>query len=310
MSKSMSASKYSKPYYSIEIEARNLGVQIRVNDIPVFEVDDSGFLNTEVPINAFIKSDKNAISIITYPAFDDEDEQDEEYTEGSLVNVDLYVREDSDSTEKRQKINSLSIRPSKAYSDGEFDSVAVIDKIVNATDVVNVERDTSTLNFPLYGVYKKQVMTTWRISDMETPFSQWQWEKGKQIVDTRDNYQSLLKAYDELHRAFSQKNLDAIKKISTNRSKEYAEAYYLGSIDAGFEFSALGDYLNHPTAQLYNQLYTEDTKLEILANEKLARIIDGAGNQPVVFVDDESGLIHAAQFLWYKNKHNEWVLIR
>ena len=67
-------SSYQKPYFTIEFTAQRMGVNIRLNDIPVYDVQNSGFMTLELPVNEHVVSGENEISVITYPLFDDDDE--------------------------------------------------------------------------------------------------------------------------------------------------------------------------------------------------------------------------------------------
>ena len=57
MSTSLSSNNitnYKKPFISIEFNAKRLGVEIRVNDIPAFVIENTGFMTLEVPVSEYI----------------------------------------------------------------------------------------------------------------------------------------------------------------------------------------------------------------------------------------------------------------
>lgn len=307
------ANNYTQPYYTIEFTAQRLGFEIRVNDIPIFDIDNSGFMTQEVPINEYIVNGTNNITVITFPFFDDDDEQSIEYIDGVTLEISLYVREDSNKNSgSRELVSQAFIKPQLACNEKSELEVAILKKIPGSEQDLNitVTKNASTLNFPLYGVFNKQVLISWDVSELEVPFPLWAWHEGQVITDNKKSYKSLLEAYKKIHKAFLEKDLEKVKKINSQRSTELAISYYLGDKGNGFKYTAIGEYVDHPVAELYKQLYIEDTKLDILAKGKLARIMDGAGNHPVVFINDETGQIHSAQFMWYLNKNSEWILIR
>ncbi len=302
-------SHYKKPYFSIEFTAKRLGVNIYLNDIPIFNIKNTGFMTLEVPVNEYIINGNNEIKAITFPLFNDDDEQNDEYIDGASIDIGLYIREDDAPTEKKQLISKVSITPNNAYLNSPTEQIAIfVDSKENSTPI-STNKEATILNYPTYGNYKKQVVSKWNINNLKSSLPHWQWQDGELIKNNEDTYKSLLKAYKELHDAFSRKDLAMVKKISLPRSKEFSSAYYLTNTEAGFERSALGKDIDHPSIKLYEKLATDVSTLEVFASGKLARIIDGADIHPILFIDDDSGQFYQHQFKWQKN-NNEWVLIR
>lgn len=313
MSTSLSSNNftnYKKPNFSIEFTAKRLGVEIRVNDIPAFVIENSGFMTLEIPVSEYIINGNNTITVVTHPLFDDNDEQEDDYIDGSSIEVGLYIREDDEPVKNRKIISKVLVTPNNSYSTSSKKPTAIFyDNKSNNNSLISVIKDSDILNFPLYGTFKKQVATTWNI-DISSSFPRWQWQDGLSISNNESSYNSLVAAYTKIHEAFINKKIDLIKEISQQRSEELAIAYHLANADAGFEYSALGKYINHEKVKIYNQVFLDHTKFEIVGNGKLARIIDGGQIQPIVFVHDDTEQLYQAQFLWYLNKSNEWVLIR
>jgi len=303
---------YNKPYFSIEFTAKRLGVDIRLNDIPVFNIDNMGFMTLEVPVNPYIINGDNEIKVITFPLFDDEDEQYDNYIEGASIDIALYVRDDNEPIEKRKLISNVSIVPGNAYLE---DSEATVATFVNGIDesnrsVLKTEKNATILDYPSYGNFKKQVVTKWVIKGLKSSLPFWQWQDGELIKNNDETYKTLLEAYADLHKAFLSKDLELVKKISQPRSKELAIAYYLSDENAGFDYSALGKDIDHPTIKLYKELAVNVSKLEVFGNGKLARIMDGGDIHPILFIDNETEQFYLPQFKWYLNKNKEWILIR
>ncbi len=304
-------SHYKKPFFSIEFTAKQLGVDIRLNNIPVFNNDNTGFMTLDVPVNQYIINGNNEVEVITFSLFDDEDEQQDHYTNRSSIEVSLYIREDDEPTEKRKLISKVFITPGIAYLDSSKEQVATfIDSIDNTKNLISVTKDATILHYPLYGNFKNQVVTKWTIDNITSSLPHWQWQDGEKIPDNDTTYQSLLLAYTKLHTALLKKDINAVKKISLPRSRELAIAYHLHDENAGFEYSALGKDIDHPTIKLHDKVFLENMKLEIFGNEKLARIMNGADTHPIAYVDHETGQLYLPQFKWQKNKNDEWVLIR
>jgi len=305
-------SSYKKPNFTIEFSAKRLGLEIRVNDIPAFSSENTGFMTLEIPVNEYMINGKNSLSIITHPLFDDDDEQEEDYIPGSSVNVALYIREDDEPTDNRVLIDNVVITPGNAYLQTPNDPVALQEGQSNASQdsKFNIIKDAKVLDYPLYGNFIKQVITTWAIEDIKSNLPRWQWQDGATIPSSQATYKSLSTAYSKLHTAFMRKDLTSVKQLSEQRSKELAIAYHLKNTDAGFDYSALGKHIDHETIKIYEKVFLDHTKLEVFGHGKLARIMDGGKNHPVVFSDIKTEQLYQPQFMWYLNKNNEWVLIR
>ena len=304
---------YKKAWFTIEFEAQQMGLDIRVNDIPIFNIDNTGFMTLEVPINQYIINGDNHIQVTAHPLFDDDDEQQmNNFVADTIVEVGLYIREDEEPAEKRKLIDKILIRPEQAYLDEPHESVARFTGGMRSENhsEPNVTKDAHVLDYPGYGNFKKQVVTSWVIKNLATNFPRWAWQDGKEIVDDESTYNSLLAAYKVLYDAFENKDLDKIKAILKNHSAERAEAFHLENADAGFDNLSLERLIDHPTIKLHSELFVEYTKLDIFGNNRLARIMSGAHTQPIAFIDEETGQPYLPQFIWYKNSNNHWVQIR
>lgn len=303
---------YKKPYYTIYFKAVRLGVEIRINDISAFIVDNTNNMSLEVSASEYIINGINEIKVISFPFFDDDDEQTDDYPDFAKITVGLYVREDGESDDKRVLISEATIEPTKAYMSKKTTDAVTINK--NGPDYdkadVQIEVDSKLLTYPVYGTYKKQVVTSWKTTSIKTPFPQWEWQTGELIAESKETFDSLLKAYKKLHEIYRTKNIQKLKEINSHRSRELAIAYHLGGDDAGFEYAAIAKYLNHPRAKLYKEVDVENTRLVIMANGRIATIKSGGGTEPVFFADYEDEQIHNILNKWYKNKNGEWIMIR
>jgi hypothetical protein len=303
---------YRKAWFTIEFEAQQMGLDIRVNDIPVFNIDDTGFMTLELPVNEYLINGDNEVSVTAHPLFDGDDEQMGSFVENTKVEVGLYIREEDENSEKRKLIDKVLIRPEIAYWESSNEPVARFIGDIKSENHTSLQivKDADVLSYPGYGVFNKQVTTTWKIKSLETTLPRWAWQDGQNLTNDEASYQSLLNAYRRLYNAFKDKDINEVKKIAQERSKELAVAYYLGDSDAGFEYSAVSKDINHPTIELYEKLALHNSKFELLGHGKLARIMNAAHTHPILFLDYENEQTYKHQFMWYKNKNNEWVLIR
>ncbi len=310
MKQTIAAPDFKKPYYTIYFTAVNLGVEIRLNDIPVTNIENTNKMSLELPASEYIVNGINELKVITFPPFDDEDEQADNYYDFAEITVGLYVREDGSPDSERVLISEATIYPSKAYQEGSKAIIINPKSLGIDTASPSVQKDAKVLDYPLYGNYKKQVVSTWKTTPINSPFPRWEWQDGQTIPDNQETYDSLLKEYHKLFAAYKNKDLASLKAIAQHRSHDIATSYYLENDNTGFEYSAIGKFINHPSAELYKEVRTENTRLVVFANGKMATIQIGGGTEPVFFVDYEDGIIHNIYNKWYKNKNGEWILIR
>ena len=304
--------QYKKPWYTIYFKAAGVGIEIRLNDIPVINIENSGMMGLELPVNEYVINGVNELKVITFPIFDDNDDQADNHLNGAKISVGLYVREDGEPEAKRKLITEATITPLNAYSSSDIKSTITInnDSIDAENTTFDIVKDARILDYPLYGNFKKQVVTSWKSPVLKTGFPEWQWQKGQVIPDTKETYNSLLKEYAKMHKIFETKDLEELKKLSTHRSHETAISMYLKSDEEGFEYAAIHKFMNHPVAELFDEVRTENSRLVIFANGRMATIQTGGGAEPVIYVDYEDEIIHQLKNKWYRNKNGEWVLIR
>jgi len=55
---------------------------------------------------------------------------------------------------------------------------------------------------------------------------------------------------------------------------------------------------------------TDETKFDIYANGRMARIIDVAEYHPFIFKHKTMNIISTMKFGFYKNKAGKWIMIR
>lgn len=302
-------SSYKKPYFTIEFSAIQLGFEIRLNDIPVINIDDSGFMTLEVPVNEYIINGVNEINVITFPPFNDNDEQADNYIDGAKIEAGLYIREDTENSENRKLLNKVSISPINAYTNNNPIASFLFPLNTDNKEIL-FKKDANILNYPGYGNFNMQVSSSWKTRNINSSLPRWSWQNGQTITDNKETYNDLLKHYQLLYNALKNKDIESVKKISEPRSKELSSAFYLNGPDAGFEYSALGKDINSNDISLYEKLYLDGTKLELLAHGKLARITTGDHTQPILYLNYDTEQLYQHQFKWYLNQDNKWILIR
>jgi len=288
----MAESKYKKPYYGIKLDLTQVGVDIRLNDIPIYYDDEKGQLSVDLPATTSVINGKNELKIIAFPPYIDDENKMDKFLPGAEVSVTLYVQEYDDQSNTKETLSNISIKYNNDHKaeiltssyDSEQSEAKFIKNTTNST-IVN------------------------RTAEFKSGFPTWQWQSGVDIENTKDNFNTLLSAYKNIYSSFKEKNSAKVKDLYKNRAKETAIAFYLENIEQGHSKISTGEDMNDPSLKLHD-FWLENMFLDIFANGKMARIIDKDNDQPILFVDKESGTLHLHKFGFYKNKNNEWILIR
>ncbi len=300
------SAEFKQPEFTLELSVTGIGVDVKINDISI-EFDAMGGHSTMTyDVNESVISGINELKVIVFPYFEEHEDgivQSKQYHDEAEVKATLLVNEKGE----KQKIvlSQIFLKPSLPLNS---------DVVVNSNaqgkmqDVV-LDDMSQPISFPGI-VLNKQIVATQKSIPVQKNHPRWEWQDGKEILNTKENFDSLLTFYKEIYNAYKANDKMKLLEYYDHAASEFSVAYYLkGGKQEGHKFIETGDVLDNPEFELYD-FYTEDVKLDIFANGKLARIIDAGFYHPVVFVHKTKDLIYTLKFGFYKNKQNEWVMIR
>ncbi len=275
------------PYYGVDIDLHNVGVDIRVNDIPVYFDDSRGQLTVEIPTPDTIIDGNNTLSINAFLPI-----KTTEYEEGAYVTITLFQQDLSQDNNEKIKLSTATL---------QLDNVSAIASI---EDYVNNQKDAPDVELNQDKSAFLKVNTT-----ISSPFPRWEWQDGQLIEENQNNQDSLIEAYQIIHDALASKDLVKLKKEYSKRSKEVAIAYNLPDEDAGHQKLSVGDDMLNNELEL-RDLFTKNMRLHVLANGRLARISTSRNTQPIYYLQENPRLLHLYKFMFYLNDKNDWVMIR
>jgi len=251
-----------------------------------------GELTVEVPAPDKIIDGSNTLSISTgFPK--DGGKVSSPYQEGAYASATLFRQDGDDS---KQKLSSAII---KFGPDGiEF---------VETENHLNNKKSTPDLVMSKGG----KVLINESV-EIKSPFPQWAWQDGKNIENTRENYDSLIEAYRDIHSAMESKDVEKLFQLYSQRAIETAAAYSLDDEKQGHEKLSTGKDMVNSALDLYPfRTDYKGIRLNIFGDGRLARIVvDDRRNQPVLFTEPKARLYHFHKFMFYLNKENNWVMIR
>ena len=297
--------EYKSPEFRLKLAVTGVGVDIRLNDISV-EFDDQGGHSTMIfDVNESIIAGMNELKVIVFPFFEDRDDQflqTTSYHEEAEVKATLLVNEKGD--EERQTILSqIHLKPRLP-----LDEIVVIDNKEIKLERVSVDNKSQPLSFP-YVTYNHQIVASQKTLPVQDNYPRWAWQDGKNIENTKDEFDSLLLMYKKIHEAHKRGDKNELITLQNDAAIEFSKAYGLSGVNEGHNFIGTGEILNNNNYELH-ELHTDGSKLDVFANGKLARIVDAGFYHPVVYLHKTEDLIYKLKFAFYKNQNNEWVMIR
>jgi len=280
-------------YYGVDIDLHNVGVDIRVNDLPVYFDDEQGQLTTEIPAPDSIINGENQLSIDVFLPYDNATQsQTTSYPEGAYLMATLFEQDLTSSDSKKTKLSSISL------------TINELDALITTQDYIKEYQHSSTIK--LESNKRVNIKSSTNIS---SPFPRWAWQDGNIIKDNTQNYESLLKKYQEIHNTLTNKDLTKLKALYNQRSQEISYAYNLSDLEAGHQKLSVGNDMGNSDLEL-NELFIDGMKLELLGDGKIARLTNDLKAQPIFYFDESTQAFHLYKFMFYLNDQNEWIMIR
>ena len=299
------AADYKKPEFTLVLTITGVGVDIRLNDISIEYEMFSGHSTMTYEVNSSVIAGVNELKVIAFPFFGKtrKEGQTKDYHEEAEVKAALYVHEQGDDDNKTL-LSQIYLQPGLS-----LDKMASESVVIEGLESVVLDNINESLAFPNL-IINKQVVATRNTLPVQDNYPRWAWQDGQIIEDTQENYDSLLVAYREIYEAYKNNDRKKLLELHAPRSAEYAIANYLdGGVDAGHELLNTGERLDDVESEL-SEFRTTNIKLDVYANNRMARVIDGAQYHPFVFLHKTMNIVHTLKFGFYKNKAGEWVMIR
>ena len=299
------AIEYKSPEFTLDIVVTGVGVDIRLNDISVDFDTDGGHSTMTYDVNQMVIAGVNEIKVITFPFFENTPpyHQTKNYHSEAEVIVSLYVNEKSNSDAK-EILSQIHLKP-------QTPSDKVVNLSMKIKELADIELDNThqSLLYPDFPISQQMTVTRKSLS-VQNNYPRWAWQDGQIIKSNQKNYDSLLAAYREIYEAYRSKNRNKLFQLQNEAAEEFALAYALtGGIAEGHAFIETAEMLDNPDAELY-EFFTDGLNLEVFADGKMARIVDIANYHPVLFTHKTLDIIYTLKFSFYKNKQDEWVMIR
>ena len=253
--------------YKIEIDSKDCALDIFINDINIVSYYQKGPFYTVLGIGEYLKPTDNELTVILWPATNDSDRFDS----GSYCKVTLASRNRFE-TEQLSAFSGIHYHPTDDIgyntSDKSINRIAPINThLGKSVENVNFEHDAENFYYTLTQHF-----------DINPKYKVWKWENSP-ILASKNGYdkalppkqrEALFKAYEELWRAFKDKDLKKIEKLHHEYLLESVEANG-GTPEMYFRSLGLTDIINDPELTLA-PLSFKDVKYFYSLDKKLVTL--------------------------------------
>jgi len=200
----------NKPYFTLRIDTKGASYEAKINGIAVLrDVRDASMLNTEVPVNQYMKSGNNVISLNLFPEY-------EGGFKSANISLSLYVNRD-EAPESEKKLISNIVFTGVEHTKGtgiessmpamRLDSTDQMKKSTNGDVVVHMASIAPAKIMP-------DAITISQKIELETPFPRWGYLDAD-ALDFPENYKDYLNNKDKYKKTSSILFIKNIKKYMT-----------------------------------------------------------------------------------------------
>ncbi len=293
MQPSYAVNTLQNPVYYLDYSVSGTGAEIRLNDIPILYKDEKGTTTSTKPIPEYIIDGKNVLTIKTFPL----EEYGNQYKENASVEAKITVNERNGPLSASTVVLPLHVHPS---TDKEH--------ILSS----NIEK--AEYSQPSLIEFGDNEIVAARSVYIDSPYPRWAWQDGVSIEDNKENYDSLLKKYKEIHAALNNKDMDLVHQTYKAAAIEYALSYNYDDVQHGYRIMNAGGYINEEgwvLGDINMGLANMEFHFKIFANGKLAQLVD-PDNEPslILYLNFDDDMVSFQTFKFYKNEAGEWTLIR
>lgn len=253
-----------------------------------------GLTDSEKPVPESIIDGENILSVKVVPLNGEESL----FVDMKSVDVKLVVREKDAPLNQYQTLVHIKM--------SSFDQK---DQLFKGSD-----SDSGIGPVQLIDYSDKQIIAARKVN-IDSPFPRWAWQDGAMIENNDENLISLVDEYKKIYVALKNENTTEIRELYKEAAREYAAAYHYKDVAQGHRIMNTGSLVGNQEWVLgdVQKLLDKGVKfdLDVSADGKLARLIDDRGIEGfLVYLNRKERMVAYQKFWFYKNKENEWVMIR
>ncbi len=301
-----------KPVFELKLEGFGSQYVIYINGVSAHkQYNSGGQINTKLPINHWMRSGKNNISIITWPDYDDAPISPHARINIQLVVSNHNVPEKVFSVASINFQNKLKSPASDSSSSGKYNSIKNFESDelgdIEVLDVVKKERNDLTQGAIEFS----------RNINIPSSIPLWSFFNSDELPDyngmsDEDYYKDLdilLIEYLKVQSALSNKKTNEILPFFSERNKELDLAFYNppGTLEKQIK-DALMEAANNPEAELVS-LSKDYVGFSLRENKKLVSLTRNEEKAAIVF-NYKNGMGSFRFDLIFRMKDGKWILTR
>jgi hypothetical protein len=279
------------PFYTLQIGVCFCRCDIRINDIPLLVEDASGGrIDVELPLNPNIYTGDNTLSFRLFPETSDDN--------GPTVDLDnpnVYCSVEIVRRPYAQEIFDRTVIASIVYRGGAVDNL--VESSVEAPGISAIQHG-STPNERAFA----------RVVSLTTPLPEWRWVRAPVIEAGAESIRDVLQETRRLWAMLRDRDVPGLRTMLATNAREIQAAYFQPSLEDAWRMLGIEEMFRNPEAKL--GAMSDNLKLEIFANGRIARLTDSFGDSPLWFHEGDSGLNAYINAMFCRGASGEWIKIR
>lgn len=307
---------FNKPYFYLKIDISQCRYSVEVNDVPVLEDFQGLPINTQIPINQWLKDSENQLSVKLFSVKDANEIANQANGE-CKSDVQLIVKNDDGEaspvniTDIKYSSPANQIDPLKSnISEGGTpakhyvfsNSENSITQKNSGNIVISEPSIQSTESFNHHGVEISRSVT------MPLTYPKWKWLSSDTIPNNEETKTSLLKEYQKIWADLKDKKVKELDQLFQERNVELAKAYY--KTPSYFQSQLnLQEMVNDPKMELVG-IYPEYTHLKVFGDGKLATIVSWDWETPVLVYNAKDNSFHTTIPVIFRHQNGKWIITR
>jgi hypothetical protein len=267
-----------KPFITLWIDIACCVYSVRMNDVPVMEDEGGMPLTVELPINPYMISGANSLSITLKPSGDEQ-----LFVKDARAEIKLKVRPKG--APKRESVEVTGIVFSDAHTQnvsciansppsGRFDSNRRF-AAADSGDVI--VKDVRVSKVSPHG----RILVSREIN-MKLPFPPWIWLDSRPINDDKSTLDALADEYKKFWNLLNTRKVEEVHRLCNVMSDELTTALFLSPIESK-SYLQIREMLEDNGIELY-PWKPDGLSLHVFGNRRLARLVTTEGQSPIVFV--------------------------
>jgi len=303
-----------KPYFTLRIETKNTKYLAKINGVVVFDDNRNGYmLNAELPVNYYMKTGENTISLNIFPKTGNEYESEN-------ISLSLYVNQDEAEESEKKLISNITFN-GKDYEKGASISLSMPAMYLDSTQQMK-KSDNGDVT-----VHKAKIksgtliansLTISQSIELTTPFPRWGYLDGDAIdfplsyeeyLESKESWDkktinSLYSEYKKIYDLLATNDIDKVMDAFKERNREYDIAMYypVGTYDKKLRKS-----FDIDLEKLKLKIRESNAGMPYISDDK--KLLKLGSDTLIYFTNNDETSFTKYEIIFYK-KDGKWIVSR